>query len=201
MIYTALLTIHIIAGTCSLIGAGVAIFTKVFDGNHNWHLYGGRTFFFGMVIVFLTIVPMTLIKPNLFLLLIGIFSFYLAFTGWRMARNRIGTARPVDFAGMLLMALTATGMIIWGGKLLWSGDGNGVTLAAFGGIGGALAMREIHTYTKGPLRGKKRIGGHVSSMIAAVTAFLVTNVQTDPVWIAWLAPTIVTSLHLKNRIS
>lgn len=194
MIYTFLLVIHITAGFAALIGAAGAVTTKTLIANHGWHLRFGRSFFYGMVGVFLTTLPMTIIRPNLFLFLIGIFSFYLAWSGWRMAVNRTGVAQGRDLMAILIMGCAAFMMIGWGGWIFTNGDGNGVTLIVFGAIGGVFALRDIRRYTQGPVKDKERISAHLTAMmgatIAAVTAFLVVNIQTDPVWIAWIAPTV-----------
>jgi len=195
MIYSTLLVIHIIAGFTAIFGAAGAITTKTLIPNHSWHICFGRAFFYGMVLVFLTTLPMTIIRPNLFLLLIGIFSIYLAWSGWRMAVNRTGIAKGRDLMAILIMACAAFMMIGWGGFLVFTGDGNGITLIVFGAIGSIFSISDFRQYTLGPVKGKERISAHLSAMmgatIAAVTAFLVVNVQTDPVWIAWIAPTVV----------
>lgn len=69
MIYTILLILHITGGSFALIGELGAVTTKVCNVRHKWHLLSGRHFFPGMTVVFLTTLPMTLIKPNLFLLI------------------------------------------------------------------------------------------------------------------------------------
>lgn len=193
--YSLLLTIHIAAGFATLLGAAVAILTKIFDHPHRWHVFGGRTFFYGMTTVFLTALPMTFLKPNLFLFLIAVFSFYLAFSGWRRAINRRGKPHITDLGAMIIMGITCAGMIGRGGWLVWVDEGNGITLIVFGIIGWVLTLRNYMSYKSGPVTGKKRISAHLTMMmaaaIAAVTAFLVINIQTNPVWIAWIAPTLV----------
>jgi len=195
MIYTTLLFIHITAGSAALLGAAGAVTTKVFNSKHKWHVLSGRIFFTGMVLVFLTTLPMTIIRPNLFLFLIGIFSFYLAWTGWRRAVNRSGNAATADYLAVLVMGVTGVVMLIWGGWLSYTGDGNGVTLLVFGGIGSFLSLQEVRGFRKGPLKGEARIRAHLISMmaatIAAITAFLVVNIETDPAWVAWLLPTVI----------
>ena len=55
------------------------------------HILSGRTYFWGMAIIFLTAIPMSIVSANIFLFLVAIFSFYLAYWGPRFARNRKGT--------------------------------------------------------------------------------------------------------------
>src|SRR5207302_962779 len=91
-----LLSIHIAAGFTTLATALVAAVTRK---GERAHVYAGRVFVLGMGIVFLTALPMTLIKPNLFLFLTAVFSFYLALTGWLRARNRADRGAPHQDVG------------------------------------------------------------------------------------------------------
>lgn len=195
MIYSTLLAIHIVAGFTALAGAAGAISTKTVVPSHTWHVRFGRFFFYGMLLVFLTTLPMAVIRPNIFLLLIGIFSFYLAWSGWRMAVNRSGKPQTADYAGTIIMGSAAILMIGLGSWVMATGNGNGVILIIFGAIGGGFTLKDVSQYRKGPVKGKDRISAHLTAMmgatIAAVTAFLVVNIQTDPAWIAWIAPTVV----------
>lgn len=127
--------------------------------------------------------------------MIGIFSFYLAWVGWRKAKNRSGIPGNQDFAAVIIIGVMGLVMLGWGGWLTQLGDGNGITLLVIGSVGCWLAFQEFRQFRNGPLKGKSRIRAHFVSMmaatIAAVTAFLVVNVETDPVRIAWLLPTVI----------
>ncbi len=195
MLYSTLLTIHIIGGFAALFASFVAIWTKTVGGSHKVHIYSGNTFVIGMTTVFLTTIPMTIIRPNLFLLLIGIFSFYMMFTGWRLAVNRKGTPGWQEKTSSLLMGITSVIMIVIGIISMINGSDFGVILIVFGGLGGFFALGELSRIREGGSTGKDRIRGHLGMMmgatIAAITAFLVTNITTDPAWIAWLAPTAI----------
>lgn len=195
MIYSVLLFIHILAGIAAVLSLFVAVFTKLIQNRHNLHLISGKIFAIGMTVVFITTIPLTFIKPNLFLLVIGIFSFYMTFHGWRMAVNRKGAPGFWDKRGTEIMIATAAVMIGIGSYQIFGGDQNGIILLVFGGIGGYLAFENMLAFKKGVFKGKERISSHIGSMmgasIAAITAALVTNVQTEPVWLAWVAPTLV----------
>ncbi|MGY8891820.1 MAG: hypothetical protein ACKVKL_15295, partial [Pseudomonadales bacterium] len=84
-----LLTIHIFAGTIALLCAVLAVVSKK---GKKLHVLSGRTYFGCMSAIFLTAIPMSIITSNIFLFLIAFFSFYLAFSGIRFARNRKGIA-------------------------------------------------------------------------------------------------------------
>jgi hypothetical protein len=86
---------------------------------------------------------------------------------------------------------------MWGlGYFLFKSENNQwVTLIVFGTLGTLLGASDGAAWIKGALTGRKRIGRHLTNMLAGtistVTAVLVVNVATDPPWIAWIAPTIV----------
>lgn len=194
-VYSVLLFTHIVAGIAAVLSLFVAVYSKLVQNRHSLHLISGRIFTIGMSLVFITTVPLTIIKPNLFLLAIGIFSFYMTFHGWRVAVNRKGIAGFWDKRGAEIMLLTSLVMGTVGGYQLFEQEDSGLMLLVFGSIGGYLALQNLLDFRAGRLRGKERISSHIGSMmgagIAAITAALVTNVQTDPVWMAWMAPTLV----------
>ena len=50
--------------------------------------------------IFFTAIPMSIVSGNVFLFLIAIFSFYLAYAGMRFARNRTGIANIFDWVAV-----------------------------------------------------------------------------------------------------
>ena len=190
--YKVLLVLHIAAGYSALMAAILAVATRK---GERWHVYAGRIFTAGMAVVFLTAVPMTAIKPNLFLLLIAVFSFYLALTGWMRARNRGSRPLLAEWIAAVVMALTSVAMGVRGAAMLGAGQSMGTVLLVFGGIGGVLAARDLSSLRDPRERATMRITAHVTRMlagtIAAVTAFTVVNVRFEPAFVVWLAPTLV----------
>ena len=190
--YRTLLAIHIAAGFAALIAALVAAVTPK---GERWHVYAGRAFVVGMAVIFLTALPMTVLKPNLFLFLIALFSFYLALTGWLRARNRRGRPTPLEWGAAGVMLLTA---IVMGGRglmLLLASNSMGTVLLVFGAIGGQLAVSDVMALRAQRYTGISRIAAHLTRMlagtIATVTAFAVVNVRIEPQVIVWLGPTVV----------
>ena len=53
-----------------------------------------------MFLIFITAIPMAILSSNLFLFLVAICSFYLAYAGMRFARNRTGMANIFDWAAV-----------------------------------------------------------------------------------------------------
>ena len=103
-----LIFIHIIAGTVSLLAAAFAV---VSAKGKKVHIQAGRTYFWGMFLIFITAIPMSIVSGDFFLFLVAIFSFYLAYAGMRFAKNRRGIANLFDWVAVGLMILS--GMVMW----------------------------------------------------------------------------------------
>ncbi len=195
MLKELLLIVHITAGFLALVGALVAILTKMFNSAHKWHIYSGRVFFGGMVAIFLTAIPISLITGNVFLFLVAIFSVYFALSGWSYAKNRKGIPQRVDWLRSYGMLTVSVIMASYGAYLLLSGNTNGITMLVFSGIGASLSISDIKILRSGGVTGKERISRHLSMMlagfIATSTAFIVVNFTFEPAFVLWLAPTVV----------
>ena len=187
-----LLSIHILAGTIALLCSAVAVSS---EKGKKFHVLSGRTYFWCMVGIFLTAIPMSIINSNIFLLLIAIFSFYLAFAGMRFAKNRKGTATTIDWIAVSLMILSGLGM--WALSIIYFINDNSqyITVLVFGFIALALGYGDYRSHKNKAAKGKERIAKHLTNMmagtIAVITAVLVVNVNIEPIWIWWLLPTAV----------
>ena len=187
-----LLAIHILAGTIALLCAALAFSS---EKGKKFHVLSGRTYFWCMVGIFLTAIPMSIINSNIFLFLIAIFSFYLAFAGMRFAKNRKGIATTVDWIAVSLMILSGSGM--WALAVIYFTNDNShyITLLVFGFIALSTGYADYRTHKNKAAIGKERITKHLTNMmagtIAVITAVLVVNVNIEPIWIWWLLPTAV----------
>ena len=189
-----LLVAHIFAGCISLIAA---VFAVVSSKGKQAHILAGRTYFWGMAVIFLTAIPMSISSSNVFSFLIAIFSFYLAYAGMRFARNRTGTANLFDWVAVGLMVFS--GLAMWFLALVYFMNNNSqyITLTVFGFIAISLGYMDFRSYRNKSAIGKQRIARHLTNMlagtIAVITAVLVTNVDIEPVFILWILPTIIIS--------
>ena len=186
-----LLVNHILAGTIALLSAAMAVLS---EKGKKFHVLSGRTYFWSMVCIFLTAIPMSIISSNIFLFLIAIFSFYLAFSGMRFAKNRKGTTTRIDWIAVSLMILSGLGMWALGVIYFINDNSQYITLLVFGFISLALGYGDYGCDKNKVVTGKERIAKHLTNMmagtIAVITAVLVVNVSTEPIWIWWLLPTV-----------
>ena len=187
-----LLPIHILAGTIALICAALAVSS---EKGKKLHVLSGRAYFWGMATIFLTAIPMSIISSNIFLFLIAIFSFYLAFAGMRFARNRKGVATTLDWTAVGLMILSGLGMWILSAIYFSNNNSQYIVLLVFGFLAIALGYADFRSYKNKTATGKERLSRHLTNMmggtIAVITAVLVVNVDLEPTWVWWVLPTLL----------
>ena len=187
-----LFSIHILAGLVGLVSAALALST---EKGKKFHVLIGKAYFWSMVIIFLTALPMSIITGNVFLFLIAIFSFYLAFSGVRFAKNRTGVPTRLDLIAVNFMFLSGVGMWILAIIFFIDNDSQFITLTVFGFLALFLGYGDFQTFKDQTAIGKERIAKHLTNMmgatIAVVTAVLVVNPPTNPEWVWWILPTVL----------
>ena len=187
-----LLPIHILAGIIALSCAAISVSS---EKGKKIHILSGRTYFWCMVVIFLTAIPMSIISSNIFLFLIAIFSFYLAFAGMRFARNRKGVATILDWIAVCLMIFSGIGMWILAAIYFLNTNTQYIVLLVFGFLAIALGYADFRSYKNNSATGKERISRHLTNMmggtIAVVTAVLVVNPPSEPEWVWWVLPTVL----------
>ena len=187
-----LLPIHILAGAFALLCAGLAILS---EKGKQLHVISGRTYFWCMAAIFLTAILMSIINNNIFLFLIAVFSFYLAFAGMRFARNKKGLATRIDWIAVSLIILSGLGMWILAAIYFVNDNSQYITLMVFGILANTLGYIDFKSHRNKTATGKERIARHLTNMmggtIAVITAVLVVNVNIEPVWVWWVLPTLL----------
>ena len=189
-----LLYLHILAGFISLAIAYIILFIK--KGNKR-HKKLGMIYVYGMTTIFVTAIPLSLLGEfNPFLFVIAIFSFYLAFSGYRQGRDRNGAREQID--KVLGVFITATSILFYSMavSLYLIEDSMWITSVVFGSI--ALGMgindfRRIKIDERPDFYDRTNL--HLNLMlagtIATTTAFIVTLNPFSIDWLNWVAPTIV----------
>lgn len=190
-----LLAVHITAGGVALLSGIFSSMVKQYDWPHHWHRRFGQCFFYSMVVILFTAIPMSLMTNNMFLLFIAVFSFYFAHAGWRYAKNKTGRATREDWIAVSVMTFICLGMFVYALVLWGRDDGQQVTLIVFSVLGIISVVRDAYSLYTSSFAGKQRIALHATMMlagvIATVTAFVVTNFTTHPEYILWIAPSIL----------
>ena len=200
-----LLYLHILAGFISLGIAYVLLFIK--KGNKR-HKKLGMIYVYGMTTIFVTAIPLSLLGEfNPFLFVIAIFSFYLAFSGYRQGRDRNGAREQIDKA--LGIVFTATSILFYSMavSLYLIEDSMWITSVIFGSIALVFSINDFRRmkiverpnfYDKTNLHLNLMLAG----TIATTTAFIVTIEPFSTLWLNWVAPTIVGTpiiIYFSNR--
>jgi hypothetical protein len=170
------------------------------------HVFWGKIFFYAMILVACTALPITIYHPNMFLFLVAIFSIHLSLSGYRAS-----AARKIakSFKNSLIDISIAYGSLIT--YLLLIGWGVYVVLfltnAAFGYIamvfsivGLRFSIDQIYNLYNSSTEKMdwwyQHMQGMVGAYIAAVSAFSAVNFYFLPPVVRWLWPTIIGSIGL-----
>ena len=190
-----LLILHVAAGSTALLAA---IFAISFRKGAKKHNLAGKTYFWSMMAVAATAIPVSILRPNLMLFFVALFSSYMAYAGWRFGRKSryIMNRKPYVEWSMLIVGIA---MVVSGFLEVFAGATMGWVLVAFGSIGLQFGIQDIRGWGKTEDFGT-RISIHLAHMlggtIATVTAVLVQQIvpRLDPTSpfnaIVWLAPTV-----------
>lgn len=193
----ALRLVHILAGMTALVVAPVAmVAAKGGSAHRRW----GKVYFWMMAVVAVTALPLGLWRPNYFLMLVAVFSFYFAFRGYRVLLRkrpeRGEGAHALDWSAAMATFLASAALIVLGilkPSPLW------VRLAPVAivfGIGGIVAsgfdmVRFVRPPTERMSWWFSHMAGMLGSYIATVSAFSVVNFDFLPVVTRWLWPSVV----------
>ena len=192
-----ILAVHIFLGSIAILGMALAWLSKK---GALWHHRGGKAYVLGMAGSLIAAFAVSVLTSNVFLFLVGLFSAYFVYTGYRLAVVKNGIRSSMDKCTSLMALLVGLGMMGYGVLLCFSSDSSlALVVAVFGVISAFTGYGDFRLGDKWPL-GKERIVLHLSRMggasIATVTAVVVVNVKTDPAFIAWLLPSLVGSASI-----
>lgn len=191
---------HILAGILSLVAAPIAL--AVAKGGKA-HVILGNIFFWCMAWIFVSATILSVAHNNLFLLLIGVFSFYNVWIGYRaLSHKQIHMGRGVtwyDWAALLIAGGFNAYFVGYGSLLAIEGRGSAFAYLSimFGLIGLALVAQNARRFLR-PTADKNQwlfqhIIGFMGGFIASVTAFSSQTMQFMPDFLVWAWPTLVGS--------
>ena len=192
------LGVHIAAGATSFLLAPVALATaKGGKAHRRW----GMVYLWAMGVVAATALPMALYRPVLFLALVAVFSFYAAFSGYRVTKlkdlSRGGSAQPIDWIAGGVTFCSSAALAGLGAFKPAAVQHLGLLPILFGFLGMRLAATELWTFIRKPKDKMfwwySHLGHMIASYIAAWTAFSVVTLPRifgHSVYL-WLWPTAV----------
>ena len=199
-ISTIVLWIHILAGfTAFFVGPGAMLTKK----GKLWHRRWGKIFFWGMAVVAVTALILTEVQPNQFLTLVAIFSFYFAFSGYRVLYHKRPdkgqTPKYFDWIAAFITLTTGIGLLYMGlFKMATFSFQFQPIMFAFGVICSGLAIGDISRFVMpfNPETDKQNwwfthMGNMLGAYIAAITAFSAVNFSFLPPVVRWLWPTVI----------
>jgi hypothetical protein len=194
---TWLRIVHISAGFTAFFVAPVALATLKGGKQHRrW----GKVYFWMMAIVALTALVLSVYRPIPFLALVAVFSFYMAFSGYRVLFRKRPTegqgAKPLDWTGSVLILTASVALIALAAfrpTPVWARMAP--VALVFGATGIFFGIRDILRFVR-PQAEKNfwwfdHMGGMIGSYIAAVSAFSVVNLHFLPPVVRWLWPTFI----------
>jgi len=190
IVRTVLLILHIAAGFGALVIGAISAVRKK---GTSFHRQIGRYYIGCMVVVGFSAMLLAALRPNLFLAMIGVFSFYLAWGGYRATKlkkaNSIRTSDLVATVGAIAAGVVLTTLGVMHGNVVMLVFGAGSTL---NGISDLNFLRKLRAgaITSGAWL-RRHIGLVGGSYIAVWTAFVVVNISTDPLYVGWLLPTAI----------
>ncbi len=203
---TLLLILHIAAGFTALLTGMVALATQKGGKNHK---IAGLIFFWAMSGILVTALLLATLRPNVFLFLVGVFSFYMAFTGYRIMHiGKTAKGQTPALADMLVSGST----LVAGLFMLFCGFVNLTTFAytlqplfiIFGCVTIGFSFSDLLRYHRGMAHKNAWLILHIGRMcgafIATVTAFLVVNVTFLPALVVWIGPGIIGSVFITLQI-
>ena len=198
LVFSVVRGIHIFFGSIALFVAPAAMLTRK---GGLWHRRWGKIYFWSMAGVALTAVIMSLIRSGLFFLLIALFSFYLAFTGYRILYRKTPQQRPkaIDWTAISIVLAGSLSLIVYGIFLTLTSS-LGTVAIVFGAIGVFFGVTDLRSFLHPPTEKQAWWFTHMTRMlsayIATVTAFSVVNFRFLPPVTRWLWPTIIGSLGI-----
>lgn len=195
---TLTLWVHVAAGFVALFGGLGALASRKGGRRHRRF---GRAYVYAMAVVSgsaLVLFGFEQSTDRQFLSLVAIFSFYFAYSGYRVLSRKRPTDDPaaVDWTALGLFGVASVGLVVLGALQYVAGASLAVVVLVFGGIGVAFTASDFRTFRADPEPGGW-VTEHVVRMgagyIATVTAFATVNFTFLPEIARWLGPTVVGS--------
>ena len=191
-----LLLSHASAGVITLL-TGIA--AMIYPKKLKFHKPAGKIFYYSMWYVLLTAFILAILKSNVFLFLVGVLVFNSNTMGLRClklyqsAKPSVGWQEWIIWVVSLLLLSASQFYILkqYGFRF----DGAFVVINVFSLILLISLMQDLKLLLNSNYKKSQYLISHIGKMggafIGAITAAMVQNINSDPVWIAWLLPTAI----------
>lgn len=203
-----ILGLHITSGGTALISGFIPMVAKK---GGKLHKRTGLIYFWSMMGVVASALVLGAYNFNPFLLIIGVFSFYLTikgFTGTKIKGKHFSRyARFLAFVALASFLFSLMLLIL--GFYDFASQRIRLELLPlfFGAAGMATSFSDMKRLFKkaeklpASERIRSHIGGMVGAYIATVTAFIVANSLFAPAIIGWIAPTVIGTIFISYQTS
>ena len=204
---------HVAAGMIALFIAPLAMLTAK---GGVWHRRWGKVWFWGMAWIAASTLALMFFRFSLFLVVIAIFSFYNALTGYRALYRKNPTRvgqKPnwIDWGAAVISIASGVGLVLYGiggitgltRQLGYIASGSSTALFVLSIVFGIAlvshALPDVQSFTRAAEDKNWWWFYHMSRMLggytATVTAFMVQNIgrhlPNEIAWITWVAPSVV----------
>jgi len=200
IVFKIFLALHITGGALGLITGTINLIRRKGDKVHRRL---GKVFMYSMLTAGFSSLVLSVMHPNYFLFMIGVFTLYMIATGKRYINLKLsgGTQKAdrLDWAITIVMLAAAILFIGIGIKLIVKPNFFGTVFIVFGSLGLLMVKLDFANY-QGKSRAKNYwLLAHLQRMtgayIASLTAFLVVNAKYFPEYLPaalfWLLPTAI----------
>lgn len=194
-VFNIFLVLHIASGFTAL-GTGLtAIVTRKGGKSHK---KSGKVYYWSMLGVSVSSFALSLLHTNHFLFMVGLLSLYLTVSGNRslLFKRKDFRATRTDWGLAIFCGIGVAALVGYLLSRIPITHGMMPVIVVFATVLLAHVLRDGLWYAGKVKRPsnywlRRHIGRMMGAYIATTTAFVVVNVQTDPMWIAWLAPTVL----------
>ncbi len=205
----ALLYLHAFAGTLALVIAPLAMLaSKGSDAHRRW----GKVFFYAMSVVVVTAIIAGIVRPNILMALVALFSFHMLASGYRaLFLKKLHEGQRMQRWDFILQGSAAVingALFLWGLINLTMGrrDSASIIFFVYGSVGLFMVWRNLHQFYKRSVDKREwlymHMTGFLGGYIATVSAFSAVNLHMiQPTWLQWLWPTIIGSPLIAYWIS
>jgi len=185
---------HAFCGFVALVAGGISMAA---EKGRPLHRIAGKIYFGAMTGVFITAVYVAAIRQNVFLLMVGFFSYHMICSGYRaLYLKKLHREQKPSLTDWFIASAAGIFNLILLGWGLYAAfirqDTIGIVAMVFAFTGLGYVYADVKKFFVRPAEKNHWLISHVNGMIggyiATWTAFLVVNITFLPALVLWLGP-------------